>query len=97
MTGCDFAEALEAAHISPYRGEHTNDPQNGLLLRSDLHTLFDLGHLAISDDFQVVMSSQAKVSLSYQQFHGKTLNLPERIELRPSFEVLKRHREWAGL
>jgi putative restriction endonuclease len=43
ITGCDAVEALEAAHISPYKGDHTNDVTNGLLLRADLHTLFDLG------------------------------------------------------
>src|SRR5271155_3471993 len=38
---------LEAAHISPYRGLQSNHPQNGLLLRADLHSLFDLGMLAV--------------------------------------------------
>ncbi len=36
MTACDVEPVLEAAHISPYRGEHTNRVWNGLLLRADL-------------------------------------------------------------
>jgi len=47
ITGCNAVDALEAAHISPYRGEQTNHLQNGLLLRADLHSLFDLGLLTI--------------------------------------------------
>jgi hypothetical protein len=33
ISGCNAVEALEAAHISPYKGRHTNHPQNGLLFR----------------------------------------------------------------
>jgi HNH endonuclease len=40
-------DILEAAHISPYRGEEDNHPENGLLLRADLHTLFDHLNAAI--------------------------------------------------
>lgn len=43
ITGCDVLEALEAAHIYPLQGVATNDASSGLLRRSDLHTLFDLG------------------------------------------------------
>lgn len=43
ITGCDAVEALEAAHISPHRGIHTDHVQNGLLLRADIHSLLDLG------------------------------------------------------
>ena len=39
VTGCDLVDALEAAHIVPHRGTHTNVVRNGLLLRADIHTL----------------------------------------------------------
>ena len=39
ITGCSVEAALEAAHVTPYRGERTNVPANGILLRSDIHTL----------------------------------------------------------
>ena len=45
--GCDVVAVLKATHIMPYRGEETNHPSNGLLLRADLHTLFDVGLLTI--------------------------------------------------
>ena len=47
VTGCDVLQALEAAHISPYLGEQSNHVSNGLLLRADIHTLFDLNLFAI--------------------------------------------------
>lgn len=50
VTGCDAVEALEAAHITPYLGEETNHPQNGLLLRADIHSLFDLGLISIDPE-----------------------------------------------
>ena len=43
ITGCEVPDVLEAAHIFPYRGEDTNKVVNGLLLRADVHTLFDCG------------------------------------------------------
>lgn len=97
ITGCNLVEVLEAAHISPYRGDHSNHPQNGLLLRSDLHALFDLGHLAISDALTVILSSQVRKNSTYQQYHGTAIVLPQRRELRPSLEALQRHRQWTGL
>lgn len=42
VTGTTASDVLEAAHIYPYRGAHTNRVDNGLLLRADIHTLFDL-------------------------------------------------------
>ena len=41
FTGCAVEALLEAAHIVPYRGSDTNHIANGLLLRADLHTLFE--------------------------------------------------------
>lgn len=47
VSGFGTSVVLEAAHIIPYRGDHTNQVCNGILLRADLHTLFDLGLLRI--------------------------------------------------
>jgi len=55
ITGCDAREALEAAHIARYSGAASNDPRNGLLLRADLHNLFDLGLIAVDPGSLVVM------------------------------------------
>lgn len=47
ITGCAIADVLEAAHILPYRGPQTHEVSNGLLLRANIHTLFDLDLLKI--------------------------------------------------
>ena len=47
VSGCEFLQLVEAAHIDPYRGTANNHLENGILLRTDLHTLFDLGLFAI--------------------------------------------------
>jgi putative restriction endonuclease len=47
VTGCSVLDVLEAAHIHPYRGADTNHPSNGMLLRADLHTLFDCGLISV--------------------------------------------------
>jgi putative restriction endonuclease len=43
ISDCDAVEAPEAAHIAPYRGDYSNHMQNALLLRANLHSLYDLG------------------------------------------------------
>ena len=48
VTGCVLSCVLEAAHIDPYRCEAHNHPENGLLLRADVHTLFDLDMLGVN-------------------------------------------------
>src|SRR5262249_25256052 len=50
VTGSRVAAVLEAAHIDPYRGDEENHAGNGLLLRADIHTLFDLDLLGIEPD-----------------------------------------------
>lgn len=47
VTGTELGCVIEAAHIDPYRGEQANHVENGLLLRADIHTLFDLDLLGI--------------------------------------------------
>ena len=46
-SGCTLMSLVEAAHILPYHGGVDDSPDNGLLLRADLHTLFDLNFLGI--------------------------------------------------
>jgi HNH endonuclease len=50
VTGCEVLDVLEAAHILAYRRQEDHHPENGLLLRSDIHTLFDLNLLGIEPD-----------------------------------------------
>ena len=63
ISGCDLLDVVEAAHIWPYRGPDDNHPGNGLLLRADLHTLFDLDLLGIHpDSLRVSITKEVKCS-----------------------------------
>ena len=89
---------LEAAHIKPYSkgGEHA--VENGILLRSDIHILFDKGYLTVDDDYRIEVSNRLNADygngIMYYQMHGQDLRvLPTRLELRPSTNNLKWHNE----
>ncbi len=97
VTDCEAIEVLEAAHIVPYRGLATNHESNGLLFRSDLHTLFDLGLIAVDTDHSRIVVSQVLRKTSYKSFEHAPLRPPSDAELQPSREALRMHREWAGI
>ncbi len=92
ITGCDAVEALEAAHISPYRGPNTNHPSNGLLLRADLHTLFDLGLIAIDARTMTVLIAKNLANTTYAEIAGKVLRLPMNENFCPNLHALDKHR-----
>lgn len=87
VTQCAVVSTLEAAHIVPYLGEHTNQVVNGLLLRSDIHTLFDLGLLRIGPDLSVSVDPACMQS-PYSSLHGQKLVAPENPAFRPSADAL---------
>jgi hypothetical protein len=91
VTHCDCLDALEAAHIQPYLGAETNHVTNGLLLRSDVHTLFDLQKIGVADNYTVVVSKELMGSV-YGRLHGKRLRLPRNAHQRPNRDVLAKHR-----
>ncbi|MCO8624489.1 HNH endonuclease [Burkholderia multivorans] len=73
VSGCRVLDILEAAHISPYLGAADNHPQNGLLLRADLHTLFDLNLMAIEPASLVIKFHPKVRADGYAQFEGSAL------------------------
>lgn len=89
VSGCSTSAVLEAAHISPYRGEHTNHVTNGILLRADLHTLFDLGLLCIEPQTYIVRVANALCNTEYFQLHGKRLRLPTDFHCWPDNDSLR--------
>jgi predicted restriction endonuclease len=91
VSGTDQAETLEAAHIFPYAGVETNHVQNGLLLRADLHTMFDLGLWTIMPDFRVQLATTVSSAI-YKAFGGSPIRLPSEFPDRPSAEALQYHR-----
>jgi putative restriction endonuclease len=81
-------ELLEAAHIQPYFDENSNHVKNGLLLRVDLHKLYDNGLLYIDETFKIHISPEVK-SEYYQKLNGAAIRLPDNNNLHPSIEALK--------
>lgn len=74
VTGCVDASVLEAAHISPYRGPDTNKADNGLLLRADIHTLFDLGLISVNPEtLQLKVAKQIETP-EYRDLDGEKLS-----------------------
>jgi putative restriction endonuclease len=97
ITGCTIGEILEAAHIYPYRGDATNHVANGLLLRSDLHTLFDCGLIAIDEAEFKVLIADALGGSEYERYRGSCLRLPHNRSSRPSRDALRQHRKQSRL
>jgi putative restriction endonuclease len=87
---------LEAAHIKPYAQSGPNALSNGILLRSDMHKLFDSGYLTVTTDLIVEVSSRINQEFSngkeYYKFHGqKLLHLPSVEMERPNSSFLEWH------
>jgi len=98
ITGERTLPVLEAAHIKPYSETGPHLISNGLLLRSDLHILFDDGYLTVTEDLRVEVSKRIKEEFEngreYYQYRGKPLfKLPGAAYEHPSSEFLRWHNE----
>ncbi|MYB51323.1 MAG: HNH endonuclease [Acidobacteriia bacterium] len=89
--------ALEAAHIRPFSDGGEHKPQNGLLLRRDIHRLFDTGYVTISPDLNFEVSPRIREEFEngrdYYSLHGKRIATPHRPDLRPDPAALNWHNE----
>jgi putative restriction endonuclease len=95
ITGERTLPVLQAAHIKPYARSGPHDPRNGLLLRSDLHTLFDRGYVTVTPDLQFEVSRRIREEYEngrdYYALHGRALRPPRRPDLAPGHEYLDWH------
>lgn len=89
ISGSSVGVVLEAAHIAPYRGSGHDRVGNGLLLRADLHLLFDAGKLGVDPDTLIVTVHPSITSPYYQRFSGKPLRLPPDTAEHPSRKALR--------
>jgi len=89
--------ALEAAHIKPFAEEGPHSVSNGLLLRSDLHRLFDRGYVTVNPEHKLEVSKQLKDHFqngrSYYPLHGTEIAVPRSISQRPDPALLRWHNE----
>lgn len=97
ISGEKTLPVLEAAHIKPYSYGGINKTDNGLLLRSDLHKLFDAGYITINaDNYYVEVSKKIKEEFEngrdYYKYHGQHLkSLPDNKNDLPNQNFLHWH------
>ncbi|SDO46733.1 HNH endonuclease [Geodermatophilus sp. DSM 45219] len=91
VTGEAVEDVLEAAHIDPYSESGCNDLGNGLLLRADVHTLFDLHLLAVDPAGRLEVSPKLR-GTSYAALAGVLLTVPRDPSAKPDSSRLAEHR-----
>ncbi len=97
ITGGKVLPALDAAHIRPYSegGHHTKS--NGILLRKDIHSVFDAGYATVDKGYRFLVSKKVKEIFNngeeYLQLHGKALRLPAGKSDWPNQDFLHWHNE----
>jgi putative restriction endonuclease len=98
ISGEKTLPVLEAAHIIPYSIAGHNETNNGLLLRADLHKLFDSGYITVTDKYIIETSRKIKEEFEngrdYYKFHGqKLVSLPKSIYDLPDRDNLRWHND----
>jgi putative restriction endonuclease len=95
VTGERTLPVLEAAHIRPYGQNGPHDPRNGLLLRSDLHTLFDRGYVTVTPDRRFLVSRRIRDEFEngrdYYLLQDREVRPPNRVEAAPAADYLNWH------
>jgi hypothetical protein len=89
VTGCDFGDALQAAHLFPYNGQDSNHITNGVLLRADIHNLFDRHLMAIDPESKEVRIAPALHGTAYEMYDGKPAALPDDAHEAPHAKALE--------
>ena len=89
--------ALEAAHIRPYGDGGKHEAQNGLLLRSDIHSLFDTGYVTVTPSLNFEVSRRIREEFEngkdYYALHGRPIAAPRRFLDHPDPHALAWHNE----
>jgi putative restriction endonuclease len=98
VTGEKTLPVLEAAHIRPYANQGPHQVSNGILLRSDLHKLFDVGYVTVTPELTLEVSPRLREEWhngrEYYAHHGQPLSfMPTEASNRPRAEYLRWHNE----
>jgi len=96
VSGEKTLPVLEAAHIRPFAMAGPHALSNGILLRSDIHKLFDTGYITITPELKVEVSKRIKEEFEngreYYQYHGKDfLYLPDSPQNKPNEKYIRWH------
>jgi putative restriction endonuclease len=89
--------ALDAAHVRPYAEGGVHDVTNGLLLRRDLHSLFDRGYVTVTPELRFEVSRRIKEEFEngrdYYALHGRSVQRPDDVSRQPDRQALTWHNE----
>jgi putative restriction endonuclease len=89
--------ALEAAHIRPYGDGGGHEARNGLLLRRDIHSLFDAGYVTVTPDLHFEVSNRIREEFEngrhYYALHGHKIVPPAHVDHHPDPVALAWHNE----
>ena len=96
VTGEHSLPVLEAAHIWPYGDGGSHEVTNGILMRADLHRLFDRGYVTVTPDLRLQVSPRLKQDFhngrSYYPFDEQAVRVPN----DPTEQPNRDHLEWHG-
>jgi putative restriction endonuclease len=98
ITGEKTLPVLEAAHIKPWAESGPNRVSNGILLRADMHKLYDSGYLTVSEHYMVEVSGKLREDFEngkeYYRYHGQPLQvLPSSLLQMPEARYIQWHNE----
>ena len=97
VSGGKVLPALEAAHIRPYAEGGGHEVANGILLRRDIHSVFDAGYVTVDEDLKFVVSDRVKTDFNngneYRRLHGAPLFIPQPAAHQPDRAALRWHNE----
>ena len=89
--------ALDAAHVRPYAEGGVHEVTNGLLLRRDIHSLFDRGYVTVTPELRFEVSRRIKEEFEngrdYYALHGRSVCVPDDIKRQPDRQALTWHNE----
>ncbi|MBD2544139.1 MULTISPECIES: pentapeptide repeat-containing protein [Planktothricoides] len=96
MTDCDVEPILEVAFLQPNQPTQSSDPSYGLLLRADVHTLFDLHLIVVEPEtFQIMVAPNLRDTI-YGSLHQQPLRLTTMEKFKPNQELLKLRLQWSS-
>ncbi|PTM51462.1 HNH endonuclease [Phreatobacter oligotrophus] len=97
ISGEKTLPALDAAHIRPFADGGTHEASNGVLMRRDIHSLFDAGYVTITPELRFEVSPRIREEFSngrqYYELHGQTIAVPDNPRLQPDRSALRWHND----
>lgn len=93
ITETDVPQVLQAAHINPYRGKKSQIVTNGILLRADMHLLYDSHLVSVDPDTLSLRLSDRLGDSKYAQYNNVTLRMPTDPRCEPNRDLLAMHFE----